>query len=146
MSVKSFVKKPQKKRKTGKGVFFYAGMVAVVITISLGILSIFTVINSSTIVSPLPVALGQRLTSTSSGDETTVKMLLAKEKIQYTTVTTAHTDIIISLNGKQQVLLTKKKDIRAQISSLQVLLPRLTMEGREFRKLDLRYDKPVVTY
>ncbi len=112
---------------------------------TLGLISIFLVMNGSTVVSPLPVALGERISLNTSGDAE-LKTLLKKHAIMYTSIEAAHADYIITLETKQQVIVTKKKDIGEQISSLQVILPRLTMEGRDFRKLDLRFDKPVVTY
>lgn len=77
--------------------------------------------------------------------EDEVKRLLDARGIMYTAVVISGSDVLITLSTKQQVLLTKKKDIGEQISSLQVILPRLTMKGSEFRTIDLRFDRPVVT-
>jgi hypothetical protein len=104
-------------------------------------------IKRNTLVSPLPGKLGGLLvTAASEPGEKGVIRHLNEQKITYTGVQTTNDGYIITLNPKQQVVLAKKKDISTQISSLQVILPRLTMEGREFRRLDLRFNKPVVTY
>lgn len=42
------------------------------------------------------------------------------------------------------VMLTSGKSIEQQVSSLQLILDRLTMEGKHFASLDFRYAKPVV--
>lgn len=51
----------------------------------------------------------------------------------------------IILIDKTEVLVTSTKDISTQIASLQFIYNRLTMEGRLIRRLDLRYEKPVIT-
>jgi hypothetical protein len=85
---------------------------------------------------------------TTAGDagEKELTRLLTQYNIHYTSISETKDEYLITLNPKQQIVITRKKDISSQISSLQVLLPRLTMEGREFRRLDLRFNKPVVTY
>lgn len=45
-----------------------------------------------------------------------------------------------------QVLFSQSKDKTIQVSSLQVILNKLTVEGRKARKIDLRFDDPVVVY
>ncbi len=45
-----------------------------------------------------------------------------------------------------EVYISAQKDIDSQISSLQFILIRLTMEGKQFSRLDLRYDKPVIVW
>lgn len=72
--------------------------------------------------------------------------LLKSHNIMYTAIARNSDEFVITLNPKQQVFITKDKNLAEQISSLQVILPRLTMEGKQFRQLDLRYDKPVVMY
>lgn len=50
----------------------------------------------------------------------------------------------ITLKNKSRILLAGNKDIKQQLSSLQFILTRLTMEGKLFTQLDLRFDKPVI--
>lgn len=52
---------------------------------------------------------------------------------------------VIHLLDKKEVVISSQKDISQQISSLQVILTRLTMEGREYKRLDLRFDKPLIS-
>jgi hypothetical protein len=48
------------------------------------------------------------------------------------------------LSNKSEIFLTRDKDINPQLASLQFILSRLTMEGKGFRSLDLRFDKPII--
>jgi hypothetical protein len=52
----------------------------------------------------------------------------------------------IVLTNNSIILLAVDKDLKQQIASLQYILNRLTMEGRSFKKLDLRFNKPVITF
>lgn len=51
----------------------------------------------------------------------------------------------VFLTDKSIIIFSSKKDINSQLASLQLMLSRLTMEGKLFNKLDLRFDKPVIT-
>ena len=53
---------------------------------------------------------------------------------------------MVKLKTGEDIILSPDKDLKHQLSSLQVIYSRLTMEGRSLRKLDLRYDKPVVVF
>ncbi|MCL5435250.1 MAG: hypothetical protein M1405_02570 [Patescibacteria group bacterium] len=53
---------------------------------------------------------------------------------------------VINLKDGGEVILTENKNVQNQISSLQLILSRLTIEGKRFKSLDFRYDKPVVSF
>ena len=55
--------------------------------------------------------------------------------------------LVIKLKDGGEVILSSKKDIQTQISSLQLILSRLTIEdGKKLKSLDFRYDSPVVSF
>jgi len=45
-----------------------------------------------------------------------------------------------------QVIISTKKSLTEQMSSLQLTIHQLTMEGKDFSGLDFRYDRPVISY
>ena len=45
-----------------------------------------------------------------------------------------------------QVYMTSSKSIDDQISSLQLILKRIKIEGKVFKSLDFRYDTPVISF
>ena len=47
---------------------------------------------------------------------------------------------------KHIVVLSEKKPIDSQMSSLQLTIHQLTMEGKDYHSLDFRYDRPVISY
>lgn len=50
----------------------------------------------------------------------------------------------IRLANSEIAIVSSQKDLNTQISSLQYILSRLTMEGKQFSRLDLSFDKPVI--
>jgi len=73
--------------------------------------------------------------------------LLEKSGIAFTSVENAKdSTYLVNLKDGGQVIITQNKNIQNQISSLQLILSRLTIEGKRFKSLDFRYDKPVVVF
>jgi hypothetical protein len=60
--------------------------------------------------------------------------------------TSSDSAYLVTLKDGGVVTFSSQKDILSQISSLQFILARLTMEGREVSTLDLRFSKPVVVF
>jgi len=52
----------------------------------------------------------------------------------------------VELNEGGEVILSAQKDLDSQLSSLQLILSRLTIEGKKLKKLDFRFDNPVVSF
>lgn len=76
-----------------------------------------------------------------------LKKELAKKQIAVNKVEkTKDATFIVELKQGGEVTFSSQKDIIAQIASLQFILSHLTMEGREFSKLDLRFEKPVIVF
>lgn len=76
-----------------------------------------------------------------------VKKALENKKIAFEDIKVSSSGAyVVRLRTGEDIILSHKKDLSQQLSSLQVIYSRLTMEGRSLRKLDLRYDKPVVVF
>jgi hypothetical protein len=73
-----------------------------------------------------------------------IREALKKEKIEVVSIVHKNDVFIVELKNNAEVVLSAKKDVTSQISSLQFILSRLTMEGRRFSRLDLTFDKPVI--
>lgn len=52
--------------------------------------------------------------------------------------------ITLAQGGK--IIISSKKNIDGQISSLQRILRELTIKGRPFKRIDFRFEKPVVEF
>ena len=97
-------------------------------------------------VSPLPLALSTDSSNQSEKNIEDIKDKLNKEKIEFLSIQPSDSSYIIHQKDDKEIILSSKKDINAQISSLQFMLSRLTMEGRQFSRLDLRFDKSIIVF
>lgn len=76
-----------------------------------------------------------------------IAQVLKEKNILYKSVTTSK-DLTykIMLSKDSEVIIDPKKDIELQLSSLQLILKRLKIEGKTFRRLDFRYQKPIISF
>jgi hypothetical protein len=95
-------------------------------------------------ISPLPP--NYKIDSVSDKDKKfkLLKNKLREGKIEYEKITADDKYFIIEMDDESRVFVSSQKDLVPQISSLQFILSRLTMEGKAVRELDLRFDKPVI--
>ena len=59
---------------------------------------------------------------------------------------TNDSSIQITLDKNAVVILSTKKDLKNQLSSLQEALSQLTIKGKQFKKLDFRFANIVITF
>lgn len=77
----------------------------------------------------------------------TLEAELEKSNISFKTVSaSSDASLVVQLVDGSVVILSSKKDIKRQISSLQLILSRLTIEGKKLKILDFRFDNPVVSF
>jgi hypothetical protein len=72
---------------------------------------------------------------------------LTKNKISFSSASVnGDGSFAVNLLAGGEVILSSKKDIGSQLTSLQLILSRLTIEGKKLKTLDFRFDNPVVTF
>lgn len=95
-------------------------------------------------VSPLPSI---RLNNQNPLTTEELKTLFLKSNIAFSEVkNSTGSSILVILEDGNDVLFSAKKSLGEQVSSLQLILSRLTIEGKRFKSLDLRFEKPIVSY
>lgn len=113
-------------------------------------LSFFRLFAQMPFASPIPTALvSVKGAIFPSGNDTAMQIkILAKQKnIPVISITPfSDTSYKLVLLGEEEVYISSQKSLDEQISSLQLILSRLTIEGKHFATLDLRFDKPVVVF
>ena len=72
--------------------------------------------------------------------------LLYNSHIQYDSISQEKNFSVVSLRDNGQIIFSYEKNLNDQISSLQAILKQLTIEGKRFKNLDFRFDKPVVSF
>lgn len=138
-------------RKKRRYVVWFKRVVLVLLGITLIFLAreLYTFITKPPYVSPVP-AIISRITQTSDLVEKKEALvrLLQEKKIAYTAIAQANDKNVqvIILPDESHVVVTLQKDLSVQVSSLQLILSRLTIEGKRFSRLDVRYNKPVIVF
>lgn len=75
-----------------------------------------------------------------------IEEMLKKKEISFQSIDTANDlSIVIMLDKNREVVIDPDKDIEKQLSSLQLILSQLKIEGKSFKRLDFRYQKPIIT-
>lgn len=135
------VLKKDKKQLTKKRILFisvvsgFVGMILIVV-------GLIVLRHEPVFISPLPFL---KLSAEENNQSKVVKKML-KEKgiVAKEVVLTGGSIYMIELPDESTVYIDGNKDLSEQISSLQRIVSRLTMEGKKFLRLDLRFAKPVI--
>lgn len=75
-----------------------------------------------------------------------IEKFLRENHIEFAEIAASSSAYTVTTKDGGYVILSSQKDLRAQLSSLQFILSRLTMEGKLFARLDLRFEKPVLVF
>ncbi len=77
----------------------------------------------------------------------TISQALRERKIQYKDLeTTKDLKYKIKFEDNAEAIIDPKKDIDEQITSLQLILSQLKIEGKAFKRLDFSYQKPIISF
>jgi hypothetical protein len=107
--------------------------------VSLEYLSVNFSFGNAAYLSPIAKESKSRLAS--------VENALDKNKIIYNSVAVASDgSYAVQLRDGGEVILSSKKDLGSQLTSLQLILSRLTIEGKKLKGLDFRFGNPVVSF
>lgn len=75
-----------------------------------------------------------------------IKDALQKHSIAFSDVSVQGNGVIVQLSDGTEVLFSSTKDVTGQIDSLQLTMDNLTIEGKHISRIDMRFDRPVVTF
>lgn len=107
-------------------------------------------LNKQAFVSPIPPNIQKIILGTATQPSTSTKeleTLLKKHAVPFSTVSeSSESALLIRLETGEEILLSPNKSLEPQISSLQLILSRLTIEGKRFLRLDFRFEKPVIVF
>jgi hypothetical protein len=119
--------------------FFLALLVLSFALITFEYLSINFSFGKVTYISPIANQSKSRLASLES--------ILDRNKIIYSSVDmVSDGSYRVQLRDSGEVILSSKKDLGSQLTSLQLILSRLTIEGKKLKELDFRFGNPVVSF
>lgn len=96
-------------------------------------------INTYGFISPMSIDKDSLLVKVEEG--------LEKQNISFGKVTTnSDGSLSVKLRYESEIIFSSKKSVASQITSLQLMLSRLTIEGKKLKSLDFRFDNPVVSF
>lgn len=73
--------------------------------------------------------------------------LLKKNNLSIVSLSSYEKDsFVVKLKGGEEALLSSKKSLAVQVSSLHLILSRLTIEGKRVARVDLRFNNPVIVF
>jgi flagellar biosynthesis/type III secretory pathway M-ring protein FliF/YscJ len=137
-----FQKRRQLKKEKSKSrikIAFISLIVLVILLIVIEFLYLNFSFGRNTYLSPIAKEQRSKLIS--------IEQQLEKSDIKFKTVrVNEDSSFEVHLVDNSVVILSSKKDVKSQISSLQLILSRLTIEGKKLKVLDFRFDNPVVSF
>ena len=86
------------------------------------------------------------LAKNKSSQTSNLEILLTKAKIPFASISQSPDYYTVTLSDGGQIFISSKKDLTIQINSLQLMLNRLTIEGKRIKSLDFRFDKPIIKF
>lgn len=112
------------------------------------LLSLHAFLKKPSFISPIPSVSSNDYQKISSNSITqNLEILLAKNNIPFSSVSVStDSSLLVTLTSQEKVVFSSQKSFDSQISSLQVMLSRFTIEGKRFVVLDFRFDKPVIIF
>jgi len=127
---------------------FFKNIPVLFLSFVLGSAIVFTVLFFSNLIISRENFLLSPLAKVKNTNNTTIEGLLYKNNIQFTKVERSSLEDkdIVYLKDQGVVYIDPRKNLPSQISSLQLILSRLTIEGKKFKRLDLRFDKPIIEF
>lgn len=135
------LQRKHKRKILSKIPYIFSGLLLITVFLSLVSAASYLVSSRMKILNPLAMNLPQGNKKGTLEDE------LYKKNIQYFKVEIAtDSSYLIFLKDDGIVLVSNEKDLSDQITSLQLILGRLTIEGRKFKKLDLRFNQPIIAF
>lgn len=77
-------------------------------------------------------------------DSSKIGSLLSNASISFSSISFTRGYFDIELVDGGRIYISSKKDPVSQVSSLQAILKQLTINGKGFKLIDFRFDKPVI--
>ncbi|TSC54302.1 MAG: cell division protein FtsQ [Microgenomates group bacterium LiPW_16] len=90
------------------------------------------------------IGIGSRIDERNKNVLVILDSLKGKEEVQ--SVTVMEGEIQMRLRGETLVLFSATSEVNTKINALQMILTRFRIEGRKPSKIDLKFEKPVVTF
>ena len=126
--------KKQNRRKRILVFIFFLGYVSLFLLLT-GFVWVGKLFPKTSLISPV-----------STQSQKSLGSILDKKNISYESVEKLDGYYLVKIIDGGEVLISDKKDLTEQASSLQLIVSRLKIEGKKFKRLDFRFDRPVIKF
>jgi cell division septal protein FtsQ len=90
------------------------------------------------------ISVGQQIISKELTQTLALIVLLSKLDLKPEMIEVSEKGILVWLKDELEVSFSSQKEATAQVGSLQLILSRTKIEGKRLKRVDLRFDKPVI--
>lgn len=102
--------------------------------------------TKSSFVSPIPIIVS-KLNFAQNPNQEQFERLLKEHNASFSSIkVSSDSSYIVRLKEGEEVIFSPKKNIEKQVASLQLIQKRLTIEGKSFIRLDLRFTNPIIVF
>ena len=126
--------KKQNRRKRILVFIFFLGYISLFLLLT-GFVWVEKLFPKASLISPV-----------STQSQKSLGAILDKKNISYESVEKLDGYYLVKIRDGGEVLISDKKDLTEQVSSLQLIVSRLKIEGKKFKRLDFRFDRPVIKF
>ncbi|MBI2430695.1 MAG: hypothetical protein HYV39_01620 [Candidatus Levybacteria bacterium] len=135
--------KKRRKKSFRKAFLFSAGTAIFVFVILSLSYTVWIFPKRPLFISPLSLDISKDQESATSVNM--LEDLLREKNIRFSLVTPFDdTSYLVIFGQGEEVLFSSQKSLSSQVSSLQLIMSRLTIEGKRFTRIDFRFDTPVI--
>jgi len=130
-----------------KSIFFlilFFGISSLGVTLFYTIPQLGSFLGKNTYISPLAANFSTQQALGVAVTQDMIKEKLRKSGFSVKNSTDYDNGYLVTLSTDEKIIFSKNKPLDEQISSLQLISSRFTIEGKQFVQLDLRFDRPVI--
>lgn len=122
--------------------------IIVVVCFLLALLYVYKRLTRQLLISPIPSSVHGTYTQIKNATFLdALKENLSKDNVHFSDIQeSSGSAYLVRLSNGSNVLFSAKKPAKDQVSTLQTVSSRLTIEGKGFSLLDLRFDNPVIVF
>ncbi|MCL5438461.1 MAG: hypothetical protein M1268_00545 [Patescibacteria group bacterium] len=106
-------------------------------------------LDKKRIVSPIPVLFSNKSMPRNEfkSGEIELKDILKKYKIEFSNIAVSTgSSYLVEFKDGSKAIISQNKPFASQVSSLQLILSRFTIEGKKLSMIDFRFDNPLIVF
>lgn len=138
------MRKRRKIRNSARRTFLLIGICLLFLIIVSFLRSLLYTYNKKQVISPKSTQVKSSKNAIFIRD---LQKTLVQKNIPFSSIMLAtDSSVLVRFANGEKAIFSLEKPLDNQISSLQLVLSRLTIEGKRFTNIDFRFDKPIIAF